>query len=574
MLSLKLLRAVLKVATSTSCYQSVSPSSTRVYEKSSNKRNNIFLKLHSFLPEETLGITRETPLRLLFWYLDPLTLKHDISRILEETVQRPFLFLKKELHERMAWRSIIICLVTSPAAFMEARALFHNWFLVTGLASILELCTGIVSSALDALSRPMSWGLSMELGLKLPFSHAYFPSTLHKLLVKLTGPLSCESFLDLVHLVMGPVAKTKKHVDPIHTSYDIFRKTAAKATIVDHKSTWGMLMDFPAWFYFAAMLLFCGERGDIYPLKCKPGAIETEGTDDVQLHYAAARYLAWILSPINENHSDILLGCVTEISSSWTLKHKEAAQSRSCSNTCNNNTVGRWTKLKKLKSEEENTKEHIVLGVEHWLKDFHGCYVKYYNKIETTHVGSSVPNLLFRRILLGILIGCSRYLDEKGYDLLLHYAATGEILGLREAHYTRMKNVKLKSRGCDSEDWTKVSEERDERKGFIAGASLVFDLFDTIEDMSVSMFECEDNQRDFICWGKGKAGKYLVKCIKKLLELRSDEDEGRLVMLMDLNRRLARWMHQGREIFEGCEAFNNVFSDLNRTISSLHNKQV
>ncbi|MCL7029951.1 hypothetical protein MKW94_004837, partial [Papaver nudicaule] len=68
---------------------------------------------------------------LLVWYLDPLTLKHDISTILSESLTRPFLCLKKEMHERMRWRSIVLSMVLSPTMFIEARALLHNWFLVT-----------------------------------------------------------------------------------------------------------------------------------------------------------------------------------------------------------------------------------------------------------------------------------------------------------------------------------------------------------------------------------------------------------------------------------------------------------
>lgn len=69
--------------------------------------------------------------RLILWSLDPLILKHDISEILREKIRRPFLCLKKELHNQLAWRSIIICLVASPTAFAETRALLHNWFLLT-----------------------------------------------------------------------------------------------------------------------------------------------------------------------------------------------------------------------------------------------------------------------------------------------------------------------------------------------------------------------------------------------------------------------------------------------------------
>lgn len=69
--------------------------------------------------------------RLLSWYLDPLTLKHDVLKILQDTMERPFICLNEEFHERMDWRSTIVCLVLSPTMFIETRAVLHNWLLVT-----------------------------------------------------------------------------------------------------------------------------------------------------------------------------------------------------------------------------------------------------------------------------------------------------------------------------------------------------------------------------------------------------------------------------------------------------------
>lgn len=46
----------------------------------------------------------------------------------------------------------------------------------------------------------------MELGLKLPFLHAYFPTWHAQLLAALTGPTSCDGFLNLVKLIEAHVA--------------------------------------------------------------------------------------------------------------------------------------------------------------------------------------------------------------------------------------------------------------------------------------------------------------------------------------------------------------------------------
>lgn len=74
-------------------------------------------------------------------------------------------------------------------------------YLCRGLGSVLELHSALVSSALDILLKPMSWGISIELGQKFPFSHAYFPSQHSDLLAILTGPLSCKAFLDLISCI-------------------------------------------------------------------------------------------------------------------------------------------------------------------------------------------------------------------------------------------------------------------------------------------------------------------------------------------------------------------------------------
>lgn len=60
-----------------------------------------------------------------------MLLKNDICQILQEATERPFLCLEKEFYERTDWHSVLICLVLSPAMFIETRALLHNWFLLT-----------------------------------------------------------------------------------------------------------------------------------------------------------------------------------------------------------------------------------------------------------------------------------------------------------------------------------------------------------------------------------------------------------------------------------------------------------
>ncbi|CAA7057035.1 unnamed protein product [Microthlaspi erraticum] len=121
----------------------------------------------------------EIPLRILFWYEDPLSLKEDVSRILKYVVERPFLCLNKELFERAEWRDIVICLALPPSMFVNTRALLHKWLLLTGLASVHEFLAGLISAIVYIISRPVWLGIPMELASLLPFSlmHTFLANT-------------------------------------------------------------------------------------------------------------------------------------------------------------------------------------------------------------------------------------------------------------------------------------------------------------------------------------------------------------------------------------------------------------
>jgi hypothetical protein len=108
-------------------------------------------------------------------------------------------------------------------------------YLCRGLGSVLELHNALVSSALDILLKPMSWGISIELGQRFPFSHAYFPSQQSDLLAILTGPLSCKGFLDLVSYISALV-----HLDNTRTrcsSQKNFQLQPSKG-LVKYSSAW------------------------------------------------------------------------------------------------------------------------------------------------------------------------------------------------------------------------------------------------------------------------------------------------------------------------------------------------
>ncbi|KAK1258362.1 hypothetical protein QJS04_geneDACA009294 [Acorus gramineus] len=475
-----------------------------------DENDSVISKLSFYIPEEASVNNNEVPLRLLIWYLEPMTLKNDISMILLERVQRPFLSLKIELRQRMAWRWIVVCLVTSPTIFMTTRSLLHKWFLMTGLPCILELQNEIVSCTLDLLSSPTKWGVPMELGLNLPFPNVYFPAKQQRLLKILSGSVSCERLLDLVSII-------GETYFPVGSGMDSSSCPPLDGT---HEQNTAMLMDFPTWFYFAAALVFCGKfNKDSFASRCilRGDRSDTDLTYNVQLHHAAARYLSCILSPIDEMNCESLINHIIEISGSWDPKNKKvfSCQSLLRPSSQNENTAGRWKKLKKPKVIESERQ----------------------------------PNILYTRIPLGILIANSMYLDEKEYELLLHYAVTGEIIELEQAQIQE----KL------------VQQSGEEVSSAVAGLSLVFDLFDIIGDISAAVFDCDESQLDYICQAKSKVNKYLFKCIRKLREppcqvQTKEEAEVRGVMLKDLYERVSRWRLQGREMFEGCDTFIDLFS--------------
>ncbi|KAI0491944.1 hypothetical protein KFK09_026207 [Dendrobium nobile] len=122
-----LLHAVLRTAVSSSVWPSICDRGIEItgISRTANSR------LMHILCDKIYPSSHETPLRLFFWYLDPLLLKNDISEVLREIMQRPFLSLKEEFYNRPTWRRIISCLATSPSMFRQASTLLHSWFLMT-----------------------------------------------------------------------------------------------------------------------------------------------------------------------------------------------------------------------------------------------------------------------------------------------------------------------------------------------------------------------------------------------------------------------------------------------------------
>ncbi|XVE54092.1 hypothetical protein DITRI_Ditri03aG0053900 [Diplodiscus trichospermus] len=560
-----LLRAVVKVAVLASRYQYPLPYVPILDVKSTEGRITALSKLHRHLPTELSLENEEIPSRMLFWYLDPLTLKQAVSKILLDTRERPFLCLSEEFHQRMEWRAIIICLVLSPVIFIKTRALLHNWFLKTGLAFVLELLVGIVSAILDVISRPTWWGISVELGSKLPFSCAYFPNKSHLLRI-LAGVFSTENFLLLVHATTEQVSLGREQLHPA------IKPTAVEVASIDHKSLWALAVDFPDWFYFASILLFSEKSlQKNSQSQCTSEAPKVgEKQDKELLSTSAARYIAWILSPISKSNQGLLVDFLTKISESWALKQFGLAMH-------NNEAATFKKKLKKPKLHDKRedyalAKEYDCQTIGIWLNEIENTYLQYAANATINSSGSSDSNasnvlslhqnVLLRRIPLGILIGSPNCITDDGCEVLLHYAATGRIFQPRETMTAGLRLVKQNSERQDLNTWMEKCSERD----VLAGACLVFSLTDAVDNISASLFETEECGLDFIYQVKLKAGKYLLKCSKRLSQLNIDKDGD--LMLRDLYSKLRRWRHQGQEILQLEKDIDDVIDDLSQKLSS------
>ncbi|XP_010512346.1 PREDICTED: uncharacterized protein LOC104788303 isoform X2 [Camelina sativa] len=284
-LATELFQAVVRSAASTSC---------SVYRKLEDGRDRAVSKLLPFLPRESSIDNHEIPLRILFWYQDPLSLKEDVSRVLKDVVERPFLCLKKELFERAEWRDIVICLALSPSMFINTRALLHKWLLLTGLASVFEILAGLVSAIVDTISRPSLWGIPVELASMLPFSDTYFPFQCQFLRI-LAGPLTSKSLVMLAHTVSKPSAVPGKQ------GRDAYCKpTPIKVQALDDKTEWALAINFPDWFYFASAMLFSNGKSleNIHHIYTSKVTDCRQACDVEDLSIAAATYIAWILNPV------------------------------------------------------------------------------------------------------------------------------------------------------------------------------------------------------------------------------------------------------------------------------------
>ncbi|KAL0374488.1 UNVERIFIED_CONTAM: hypothetical protein Sradi_3364500 [Sesamum radiatum] len=398
-----LLYAVIRVAALAPCFPPPIRPTSNLEVKFSDSNTSALANLRRHLLDEVKVEDGEVPLRLLLWHLDPMILKQDVLQILEEISKRPFLSLNTEFYDRMEWRSKVICLVLSPSMFVETRASLHGLALHNrGLASVMELQIEFVGQVLDVISRPMWWGISMEVGSKLPFSHAYFPQEYHLLRI-LAGPISEEYFQNLIDKISAVCSHTGVH------SVTSLKKVPSKINKLDHKSMCvayrAMVMNFPGWFLFASMLLFCDNIPvDSFHFRSIPGSIKHYLMHDTEVSSstAAANVIAWILNPISESDQSLMVH------------------------------INETSRLKLHDKDGITSPELDGWTVWLWLKEFRDMYIKVLEKrfhltTSNTKRFSIHQNMLLRRIPLGILLVYANHLNAAGCALLLHYAATGNV---------------------------------------------------------------------------------------------------------------------------------------------------
>lgn len=284
---------------------------------------------------------------------------------------------------------------------------------------------------------------------------------------------------------------------------------------------------------------------------------------------AAARYIGWILCPINRTHQELLVDHLIKQSESW-------AVNQISSGVRDEEKAVLRKKLKKPRLSENNAnnnfkeEEHNCQSIENWVEDFQNLYWWYGTQFlssPTSCEGQSIDgclqrSMMFREILLGILIGQSSFMEEDACELLLHYASTGRILQPGKTKRAGLKHIRSYSEGPVSALWNDdcVKEEA------IRGACLVFKLTDIVENMSSSMCETEESEVGFICRLKERTVGYLVKCIKSLIQL--ETFEGKSSMLSDLHRRLLQWKRNEQKQFKIPEDLDHVTLELNHKIST------
>lgn len=293
-------------------------------------------------------------------------------------------------------------------------------------------------------------------------------------------------------------------------------------------------MNFPCWFSFASMMMFCNSKNITVGSLCSEYA-----THDLELTCPAeaANFIAWILYPTSESTQLLMVDYLAKISDLWS---QEFSSLNKCPQATNADKEAKKAKLhvkKRLASQELDS-----CAVALWLKEYRDMHVKLFREkvgLSTSNTkGFSVhQNLMFRRIPLGILLLHPSHLSKEACSLLLHYASTGTV-----EEFSGIQNPKL-GRKRLKRDSLKLSIGE-----AIAGCRSVFEITDVAESISQSMFTEEEAGLNFVCEVKMKTCNYLLQCAKRFVEM--EVHEGGVQMRRDLLTRVIRWRHQGKDVFQ------------------------
>lgn len=326
-------------------------------------------------------------------------------------------------------------------------------------------------------------------------------------------------------------------------------------------------MDFPVWFYYATALVFC-QKDSLDSVLSR--GMHAEAAGSKELHEAAVLFISWVLCPLNQVHFDMLVNLLSDISRLWAFNYlaNSGYEQRPSSDTHNKTSRGKRLRISKMSTFEKShtARPHDSSLIGMWLTEFQSHCAQFFSKFsegKPRQSSSQEPNLLLRKVPLGILISCPSDLDEKGNELVLHYASTGEILNLeRRQKKTNCHHSYDNHALCSGEIYGNWA---------LDGACLVLNLMDIVEDTSVFWFDCEEARFDFVSHAKGNASSYLLHCVKVLLNLQldlfqSDDSRGRDALL-DLYWRLMHWKDQSKQPFEECRLFDDFVDNLARRFS-------
>lgn len=609
-----------------------------------------------------------------------------MSNLLLEAVQRPLLHVKYELKHKYAWNSMVNSLAAAPEIFAEARNLLHKWFLQTGADRVLEVHIELVSAVLDVLLKPSPCDVPSDVDLKFPSSYAFFCQRLQPLLTVLMGPLSYGNLLTILNILEEMQSWEEFNSTAIQSSSSN-KEPCKTSMLVDHNSAWALLLDFPTWFHFASMLLF--QQDTVEFSEAQPGTeshdselvqsvnitgkVDKVSVSSFDSFYNAAKYLAWVLSPLEASHRELVVRSLVKTAKSWkpwrsklTCSEKRMRVEETCSKLNSLDweheiQVNRKRRVSRFASEKsgldvrhkkarvecvhedpgqndlhendtgDNGLEKSPQAVMTWLADFsRSCNELCIDPVtsDLLHMNALIYRgtqncegwsesqavraerktgglpqkagadawvthyAFLRRIPLGLFLANVHLLNEYACHLLLHFVAAEEgSVPTPGMYHDIMKNQcanlqvghantslypinSVRMNMCTEEPAHRTedfrvstsSDCRGERKtNWVRVTAMILGFLDMLA-FNYHVFENANSCQIFWSEVKEKSSKFLVTCIKMLLESR-DLHESRL--LIDLRHRLVEWTHHGETLFDKNTICQDILPALDSQISLL-----